>query len=86
MAGGKITANFRSSGDANDNTAIETFWASGQREIEFFRVLVKNKTHLQMRTINFEYVEIFYNREPYHAGLGHRTNAAAMSQRWWRNR
>lgn len=75
LAAWNITASFGSTGDAYDNAAMETFWAVTKREIEFLHGPVKNKTRSQLRTIIFDYVEVFYNRERHQAGLGHRTPA-----------
>jgi len=74
LAGWNITASFGSTGDAYD-CAMETFWAAAKREIEFLHGPIKSKTRSQLRTIVFDYVEVFYNRERHQAGLGHRTPA-----------
>jgi transposase InsO family protein len=75
LAAWNITASFGSTGDTYDNAAMETFWAAAKREIEFLHGPVKHKTRSQLRTIIFDYVEIFYNRERHQAALGHRTPA-----------
>jgi transposase InsO family protein len=36
-------------------------------------------TRSQMRTILFDYIEVFYNRERHQARLGHRTPAEAYA-------
>ena len=70
-----LTASFGSTGDAYDNAAMESFWAGAKREIEFFHGPLRNHTRSQMRTIIFDYVEVFYNRARHQAKLGHRTPA-----------
>ena len=45
------------------------------REIEFLHGTVRQLTRSQLRTIIFEYVEVFYNRERHQAVLGHMTPA-----------
>lgn len=70
-----LSANFGSTGDAYDNAAMESFWATAKREIEFMHGPVRQLTRSQLRTIIFEYVEVFYNRERHQAVLGHLTPA-----------
>lgn len=74
-----LDASFGSTGDAFDNAAMESFWGHAKREIEFFHGPVKDLTRSQLRTIIFEYVEVFYNRERHQAALGHRTPAEAYT-------
>jgi len=70
-----LSASFGSTGDAYDNAAMESFWATAKREIEFLHGPVRQLTRSQLRTIIFEYVEVFYNRERHQAVLGHVTPA-----------
>ena len=70
-----LSASFGSTGDAYDNAATESFWATAKREIEFMHGPVRQLTRSQLRTIIFEYVEVFYNRERHQAILGHLTPA-----------
>ncbi len=70
-----LSASFGSTGDAYDNAAMESFWATAKREIEFLHGPVRQLTRSQLRTIIFEYVEVFYNRERHQAILGHLTPA-----------
>ena len=65
---------FRSTGDAYD-AAMESFSATAKREIEFLHGPVRQLAKSQLRTIIFEYVEVFYNRERHQAVLGHVTPA-----------
>ena len=70
-----LSASFGSTGDAYDTAAMESFWATAKREIEFMHGPVRQLTRSQLRTIIFEYVEVFYNRERHQAILGHLTPA-----------
>ena len=70
-----LSASFGSTGDAYDNAAMESFWATAKREIEFLHGPVRQLAKSQLRTIIFEYVEVFYNRERHQAILGHLTPA-----------
>jgi transposase InsO family protein len=54
---------------------MESFWATAKREIEFLHEPVRQLTRSQLRTIIFEYVEVFYNRERHQSVLGHLTPA-----------
>ena len=62
-------------GDAYGNAAMESFWATAKREIEFLHGPVRHRARSQPRTIIFEYVEVFYNRERHQTILGHETPA-----------
>jgi transposase InsO family protein len=70
-----LSASFGSTGDAYDNAAMESFWATAKREIEFLHGPVRQLAKSQLRTIIFEYVEVLYNRERHQAILGHLTPA-----------
>lgn len=54
---------------------MESFRGRAKREIEFLHGLVKDLTRSKLRTIIFDYVEVFYTRERHQAVLGHRTPA-----------
>ena len=45
----------RSTGDAFDNAAMENFWATAKREIEFLHGPLRQFARSQLRTIIFEY-------------------------------
>ena len=75
LADWRVTASFGSTDDCFDNAAMERFWGHAKREIEFLHGPVKDLTRSQLRTIIFDYVEVFYTRERHQAALGHRTPA-----------
>jgi putative transposase len=73
----KINASYGSVGDCYDNAAMESNWATIKKEIRHIWGPWEQLTRSQLRTILFEYIEVFYNRERHQARLGHRTPAEA---------
>jgi putative transposase len=71
----QITASYGSTGDCYDNAAMESTWAAIKREIRHIWGPWEQLTRSRLRTILFEYIEVFYNRERHQARLGHRTPA-----------
>jgi putative transposase len=71
-----IFPSYGSTGDAYDNAAMETFWATLKREIAWIHGSIYFSTRAELRSVLFEYIEVFYNRERAQSGLGHRTPAA----------
>lgn len=71
----KINASFGSVGDCYDNAAMESTWAAIKREIRHIFGPWEQLTRSQLRTVLFEYIEVFYNRQRHQARLGHRTPA-----------
>ena len=59
-------------GNCLDNAPMESFFASLKKEHVHH---VHCRTRAEARAAVFEYVEIFYNRQRLHAGLGYRTPA-----------
>lgn len=74
-----VRASYGSTGDCYDNAAMESTWAAIKREIRHIWGPWEDKTRSQLRTILFEYVEVFYNRQRHQARLGHRTPAEAYA-------
>jgi transposase InsO family protein len=70
-----LSVSFGSTGDAYDNVAMENIWATAKREIEFLHGPVRQLTKSQLHSIIFEYVEVLYSRQRYHAILGYLTPA-----------
>lgn len=66
---------YGSTGDCYDNAAMETFWASLKREIAWIHGSIHFATRAELRSILFEYIEVFYNRERAQQGLGHQSPA-----------
>jgi transposase InsO family protein len=61
---------FGSIGDGLDNAMMESFWSSMQIEMLNRK---KWKTRIELANAMFDYIEIFYNRQRRHSGLGYRT-------------
>jgi transposase InsO family protein len=70
-----LQVSFGSTGDCDDNAAMETCWSTLKREIAWIRGSIYFPTRDQARLYLFEFIEIFYNRQRHQAGLGHRTPA-----------
>lgn len=75
LAAWGIDASYGSTGDCFDNAAMESTWAAIKREIRHIWGPWEQLTRSQLRTILFEYIEVFYNRQRHQARLGHRTPA-----------
>ena len=70
-----VTASYGSVGDCFDNAAMESTWATIKKEIRHIHGDWETMTRRQLRTILFDYIETFYNRQRHQARLGHRTPA-----------
>lgn len=70
-----IAGSYGSVGDAFDNAAMETFWATLKREVRHIWGPWQHITRSELRTILFDYIEVFYNRSRHQHGLGDRTPA-----------
>ncbi len=66
-----IFPSFGSTGDCYDNAAMETFWATLKREVAWIHGTIHFATRAELRSILFEYIEVFYNRERAQSALGH---------------
>jgi putative transposase len=63
-------------GNCLDNAPMESFFASLKKEHVH---LARFRTRTEARAAVFEYVEVFYNRQRLHSGLGYRTPAEARA-------
>ncbi len=70
-----LRASHGSVGDCFDNAAMESFWATLKREIRHLHGAWEDLTRSQLRTILFDYIEVFYNRSRHQQRLGDRTPA-----------
>jgi putative transposase len=70
LANNKLVASMSRKGDCYDNAVAESFFSTLKNEL-----LWKNmpKTREQARTMIFEYIEIFYNRQRVHQSLSYLT-------------
>jgi transposase InsO family protein len=75
-----ILASFGSVGDAYDNAAMESFWATVKRELAWIHRRHRWDSRAELRGALFDYIEIFYNRDRHQAGLEHRTPAEVYAE------
>jgi len=68
-----LIASFGSVGDAYDNAAMESFWATLKRELAWIHQRQRWSSRAELRAALFDYIETFYNRQRHQAGLDHRT-------------
>ena len=71
----KLHGSYGSVGDAFDSAAMEAFWATLKKEIDHIWGPVGGFTRSQLRTILFDYIEVFYNRSRHQVALDDRTPA-----------
>jgi putative transposase len=65
-------------GDCDDNALAESFFATLECELLARRVF---QTHIQARTVLFEYIEVFYNRQRRHSAIEY-LSPDAYERRW----
>jgi putative transposase len=75
LADWKLNGSYGSVGDAFDNAAMEAFWATLKKEVHHIWGPVAERTRSELRTILFDYIEVFYNRQRHQTGLDNRTPA-----------
>ena len=75
MADHEVTASFGATGVCWDNATMESTWATIKREIRHIHGDWETMTRSQLRTVLFDYIETFYNRQRHQARLGHKTPA-----------
>jgi putative transposase len=63
-----IHVSMSSRGNCYDNAMAESFWARLKVECLYTQHF---KTHAQARSVIFEYIEVFYNRQRRHSGIGY---------------
>ena len=73
-----IRCSMGSVGDCYDNAMAESFFATLECEL-----LAQHpfRTHQEARTVLFEYIEVFYNRQRRHSALGY-LSPEAYERRW----
>ena len=68
-----LLASLGSVGDCYDNAVAESFFSTLKRECVHRHQF---QTRKEARTVIFEYIEVFYNRERLHSTLGYLSPAA----------
>jgi transposase InsO family protein len=58
---------------------MESFWGTLKKEIAHIWGPIESFTRSEMRTILFDYIEVFYNRSRHQAGLDDNTPAEAYA-------
>lgn len=70
-----LAGSYGSVGDCYDNAAMEAFWATLKKELRHIWGPLEDFTRSEIRTILFDYIEVFYNRQRHQVGLADRTPA-----------
>ena len=70
MRGYNVTASMGRTGVCWDNAMAESFFAALKNELVYRTVFA---TRAQARLAIAEYIEVFYNRQRLHSGLGYKT-------------
>ena len=70
-----LAGSYGSVGDCWDNAAMESFWATLKKELRHIHGPLEQHTRSQLRTILFDYIEVFYNRSRHQQSLDDRTPA-----------
>jgi len=71
-----ITQSMSRRGNCLDNAPMESFFASLKKEHVH---QARSRTRAEAKAAVFDYLEIFYNRQRLHSGLGYRTPAEARA-------
>ena len=74
-----LAGSYGSVGDCFDNAAMEAFWATLKTEIRHIWGPIEKTTRSELRTILFDYIEVFYNRSRHQQALDDRTPAEAYA-------
>src|SRR5260221_14235681 len=69
LADWKLAGSYGSVGDCFDNAAMEAFWATLKKEIRHIWSPIEKMTRSELRTILFDYIEVFYNRSRHQRAL-----------------
>ncbi len=59
----------------------EAFWATLKKEVHHIWGPIETFTRTELRTILFDYIEVFYNRSRHQGSLGDRTPAETYAAR-----
>ena len=68
-------------GQCLDNAPMESFFASLKKEMVHQR---RFRTHAEVKAAIFEYIEVFYNRQRRHSGVGYKTPKQAFENMTWK--
>lgn len=76
-----LTQSISRKGECLDNAPIESFFASLQKELVHRQ---RFRTRAQAKAAIFEYIEVFYNRQRRHSGIGYQTPQQAFESITWK--
>jgi putative transposase len=76
-----LTQSMSRKGECLDNAPMESFFASLKKEMVHQQ---RFKTRAQAKAAIFEYIEVFYNRQRRHSGIGYKTPKQAFEDMTWK--
>ena len=76
-----LTQSMSRKGECLDNAPMESFFASLKKELVHRQ---RFKTRAQAKAAIFEYIEVFYNRQRRHSGVGYQTPQQAFNNMTWK--
>ncbi len=76
-----LTQSMSRKGECLDNAPMESFFASLKKELVHRQ---RFRTRAQAKAAIFEYIEVFYNRQRRHSGIGYRTPQQAFEKMTWK--
>ena len=77
----KLSQSMSRKGQCLDNAPMESFFASLKKEMVHQR---RFRTHAEAKAAIFEYIEVFYNRQRRHSGVGYKTPKQAFEDMTWK--
>lgn len=77
----ELTQSMSRKGECLDNAPMESFFASLKKELVHRQ---RFKTRAQAKAAIFEYIEVFYNRQRRHSGVGYQTPQQAFNNMTWK--
>ena len=76
-----LTQSMSRKGECLDNAPMESFFASLKKELVHRQ---RFRTRAQAKAAIFEYIEVFYNRQRRHSGIGYQTPQQAFEDMTWK--
>ncbi len=76
-----LTQSMSRKGECLDNAPMESFFASLKKEMVHQR---RFRTRAEAKAAIFEYIEVFYNRQRRHSGIGYKTPKQAFEDMTWK--
>ena len=76
-----LTPSMSRKGECLDNAPIKSFFVSLKKELVHRQ---RFKTQAQAKAAIFAYIEVFYNRQRRHSGVGYQTPQQAFNNMTWK--